>query len=462
MSFQPTEDLSCPICQDIFSDPVVLSCSHSFCKDCLQTWWAGKPSRECPLCSRKSSRTDPPCNLALKNLCKAFLLQNPKAPPGPELLCHLHGEKLKLFCLEHQQPVCLICRDSKRHTSHRFRPSDEAARDQREELQKLLRPLQTKLKLFEHVQHNCDRITKHLKLQAQSTQSQIQEQFKVLHQFLREEEEARIAILKEEEEQKTVMMKKHAEALSRAVKTLSDTVSATEEDLRADHVRFLQLYGAAVKRIQQHPLLEDPQLPPGALLDVGKHLGNLSFNVWSKMKSVVSYAPVILDPNTANPEFCLSHDLTTVRHGQRQSLPENPERISYYRSVRGCEGISSGHLCWDLDVGDNTAWFVGMTEFVRWNKEKISRFWQVEFFNNKYSMRTVDQAPVFLRLKKKLQSIRVLLDWSRGKLSWFDPDTNTHLHTVTHTFAEKLFPCVGTLDKLPLKVSEGRISVTKE
>lgn len=300
-----------------------------------------------------------------------------------------------------------------------------------------------------------------MKVQAQYTESQIQEHFKVLYQFLREEEEARITLLKKEEEQKVMMMKEHTEALSRAIKTLSDTVSATEEELRADHVRFLQLYNAAVQRIQQHPLLEDPQLPPGALIDVGKHLGNLSFKVWNKMKNVVSYTPVVLDPNTANPEFTLSDDLTTVRHGQRQSLPENPERINYYRSVRGCEGIGSGHHCWDMEVGDNTAWFVGMTEFVQPSKEKESRFWQVEFYNNKYSMRTVEHPPTLLRVKKKLQRIRVLLDWNRGKLSWFDPDTNTLIHTVTYTFTDKLFPCIGTLDELPLKVLEGKVSVQK-
>lgn len=462
MSFQPSEDLLCPVCQDIFTDPVVLSCSHSFCKDCLQTWWRGKPSRECPLCNRRSSRSDPPCNLALKNLCKAFLLQKTKASSGSRLLCNLHSEELKLFCLEHQQPVCLICRDSKKHSSHRFRPSEEAARDQREELQRLLRPLQSKLTLLQHAKQNCDLITGHTQLQAQHTERQIQEQFKALYQFLRDEEEARIAVLKEEEEQKTGMMKKHTEALSRDIEVLSDMVGATEEELRADDVTFLQLYSAAAKRIQQHPLLEAPQLPPGALIDVAKHLGNLRFNVWNKMKKVVSYAPVVLDPNTANPEFLLSDDLTAVRHGERQSLPENPERIHYYRSVRGWEGISSGHHCWDVDVGDNGAWFVGVTEFVRWTKEKNCRFWHFEFYNNRYSVRTAESPPAVLRVRKRLQRIRVLLDWNRGKLSWLDPDTNAHIHTVTHSFTQKLFPCIGTVNQLPLKVLEGKISVTKE
>lgn len=417
------------------------------------------------MCKKRSSRSNPPCNLALKNLCKAFLLQNLKASPGSELLCHLHREKLKLFCLEHQQPVCLICRDSKRHSNHVFQPADEAAQNHREEFQKLLRPLQAKLTLFQQAEQNCNQMAKHTKLQAQYTQTQIQEQFGVLYQFLREEEEARIAVLKEEEEQKTKMMKKHTEALSREIQTLSDAVGAAEEELRRDDVSFLQLYNAAVRRLQQCSLqcslLEVPHLPPGALIDVAKHLGNLRFNVWNEMKKAVSYSPVILDPNTASPELLLSHDLTTVQHGERQSLPENPERINYYRSVRGWEGISSGHYCWDVDVGDNRAWLVGMTELVRPNKEKNFRFWHVEFYNSRYSIRTAESPRAVLRVKKQLQRIRVLLNWSRGKLSWVDPDTNTYIHTVTHTFTEKLFPCISTLNEPPLKVVEGKISVTK-
>uniref|UniRef100_A0A667YE37 Uncharacterized protein n=1 Tax=Myripristis murdjan TaxID=586833 RepID=A0A667YE37_9TELE len=195
------DDLCCPVCHDVFKDPVVLSCSHSFCKACLHSWWTEKPTKNCPVCKRRSSRKHPPCNLVLKNLCEAFLLErDQRASAGSELLCSLHSEKLRLFCLDHQQPVCLVCRDSKKHTDHKFRPIDEAAQDHREELQKSLKPLQEKLELFNKVKGNCDETAEHIKVQARRTERQIKEEFKKLHQFLQEDEEARIAALREEEE----------------------------------------------------------------------------------------------------------------------------------------------------------------------------------------------------------------------------------------------------------------------
>ncbi|KAG1926541.1 tripartite motif-containing protein 35-like [Pimephales promelas] len=282
------EDFSCPVCQEIFKTPVLLSCSHSFCKECIQHFWRTKETQECPVC-RKLSRHEPSNNLVLKNLCESFLKErNERRSSGSEEICSLHSEKLKLFCLEDKQPVCVVCINSQKHDNHKFRPIGEVVSSYKEELNTALKSLQEKLQHTEDIKGEFEKTVQHIKFQAEHTERQIKHQFEKLHQFLRDEEEATITALREEEEQKKQMMKEKLEEMNTHISDLSHTINDIEKMMKANDVCFLKEFPVSMERVQiSQP---DPQMASGALIHVSQYLGNLPFRVWMKMQDIVQYS----------------------------------------------------------------------------------------------------------------------------------------------------------------------------
>ncbi|MEQ2171474.1 hypothetical protein GOODEAATRI_011040 [Goodea atripinnis] len=461
MFSQAEDDLSCSVCQDIFKDPVVLQCSHSFCKVCLQSWWYEKQVQMCPLCKEISSSSEPPCNLALKNLCETFLLERgQKVPAESEDLCHVHHEKLKLFCLDHQKPVCLVCRDSKAHSNHSFRPIDETVCQHREELNGYLMLLKEKLHLFNEVKENFDQTGEYMKVQAKRTEKQIKDQFKKLHQFLQEEKEARISVLRKEERQKRTVLNQKIEALKEQISAMSEIIRTTEDELRAPDISFLQNYKTTKFGIQRRPLLDYTKPVSGLLIEEAQHLGNLVHNIWIKMKNIVSFFPVIMDPNTAHPELFLSDDLTSVTFGPRQKLPDNPERFDQHCCVLGFEGFDSGTHSWDVEVRHYKCWGVGVIKESVLKKGEIQTgYWEVCLTHGKYEVLSPPLPDKTLSVKN-LQRIRVQLDFNKGRLSFIDLDTNKVIHSFKHAFNEKLFPYFANNNESSLKILPSAISET--
>ncbi|XP_067312249.1 nuclear factor 7, ovary-like [Pseudorasbora parva] len=435
MASQAEYDFHCPVCCEIFKDPVVLSCSHSFCKECLQQFWRTMETQECPVC-RISSRHEPSINLELKNLCKLFL----KKIHSSEELCSLHGEKLEFFCLEDKQPVCLVCFTSQTHITHKLRSIDEVASSYKEELKTALKSLQEKHK---HKEGEFEKTVQHIKSQAEHTELQIKQQFEKLHQFLRDEEEATITALREEEQQKKQMMKEKLEEMNRNISALSHTIKDMEEEMiEAKYVCFLKEFPVLMERVQiSQP---DPQMASGALIHVPRYLGNLPFRVWKKMQDIVQYTPVILDPNTAHPRVVLSEDLTSVRYiWDEQPLPDNPERFDICECVLGSEGFNSGTHCWDVEVKESECWSLGVTTAS--NQRKGRNICNTDVWSVQYDPYKLGGSG--FQVEEDLDRVRVYLDYDGGTVSFSDPETNTHLHTFTTTFTDTLFPFFCNLDE---------------
>ncbi|XP_078147042.1 zinc-binding protein A33-like [Centroberyx gerrardi] len=393
LSFQ--EGLCCPVCLQVYTEPAMLQCGHSFCKTCIHNHWGEKIVRKCPLCVTVVHETDPPTNFALKSLSESYKRKRSLSDPSG-------GDG------EDTQPC-----------------------------QTLPKPVKEKQDAFEEVKRFCDASIAHIKNQSQDAERKIKEDFAELHVFLQQEEKNRIAALKEEEMQKTRIIQRITE-MNRDTFSLSDKLKAME-DLGADSL-FVQNFRTEIERCQS--ALPDAQLLPRSLINVAEHVGNLQFKVWERMMSIIQHTPVILDPNTASPRLSVSADLTEVTVADTwQQRPGNPERSTSYFQVLGSEGFSSGKHCWEVEVGNHPRWILGVTEEAVGRKEELCStprkgLWTIMKRRSKYK----DAVGKTLTLEKRPKRIRIQLDYENGAVSFHNAENDTPIYTCENTFTQKLYP----------------------
>ncbi|KAM6965917.1 zinc-binding protein A33 [Tautogolabrus adspersus] len=462
MSF-PEEDLTCPICCDIFTDPVLLACSHSFCRSCLRRCW-DTGLRECPVCRKRASKSSAPTNLALKNVCEALLEVRRQSSVVEEdnTNCGLHGEKLKLFCLVDKQPICVVCHSSKLHKSHDCSPIEEAALDCKDELSLSLKSLQDKLDSLKRIHETSADTFKYIKTQALETQRLIKSQFGQLHQALYQEESARIAAVKKEEEGRIAGLKDKIKELSEEVLNLTEIISIIQEQLKEEDMVLLKNFKDTQERGKSVALGSDSI--SGILIDVTKHVDNLKYRVWEKLLGQIDYTPVTLDPNTAHPCLILSDDLTSLQYSKRASCcPDNPERFHISAEVVGMAALGSGSHHWVVETGNNQDWLLGVASLsVPRNTEVSARpengFWTLCFRDGEFRAMTSPPAP--LKVPRPPKQVKVQLDYNKGTVSFSDPADDKLIYEFTTTFKEPLLPYFYTQSSHPLRIMPEKVLIT--
>lgn len=113
------QELTCPVCQGIFRDPMLLPCTHSFCRQCLEENF--KYSKKCPVCREECEKDKAIANRALNSTCESFLKQTNKRPKTiqpSDAVCNLHLKPLELYCEKDEEPVCVECVTL--HSTHRL------------------------------------------------------------------------------------------------------------------------------------------------------------------------------------------------------------------------------------------------------------------------------------------------------------------------------------------------------
>ena len=129
------EEVTCPICLKLLTEPLSLCCGHTFCQACItannkESTVSKERESSCPVCQSSYQPGILQPNQHVANIVET--LREANLSPEEEQksdLCERHGEKLLLFCKEDGKFICWLCERSQQHRGHHTFLMEEVAQE---------------------------------------------------------------------------------------------------------------------------------------------------------------------------------------------------------------------------------------------------------------------------------------------------------------------------------------------
>ncbi|XP_062904082.1 zinc-binding protein A33-like [Mobula hypostoma] len=450
-----TDEAICPVCLDIFTDPVSLECGHNFCRDCIKRCWEKDAKIACPECREQFKEIVFKANRALSRLAdKARELNlNPSAQES-KLHCEEHEEELKLFCETDKKLLCLICRDAREHKFHNFMPIKEAVEFYKEQVKSSLTSLTARKSVILRKEQQQEQQISEIRDQSRSLELYISSEFTQMHQKLTEKEQRLIRDLKKQEERAVDQIERHLSEIQRSLTSIEEAISMLQKQMeQKDDVVFLKEESCRKRRVGDDGTLGITE----GVLTLEKLIGPLPLPVWREMFDDIHPVSVTLDVETAGPGLEVSEDRRSVRWIRTlRELPDGGKRFTACPCVLGSEGFTSGRHYWEVEVAGNQGWGLGIAaesvERKGWVElSPKTGFWIIGRVDDGFNALTSTPSP--LPTGPIPGRVGVYLSYEPGTVSFYNADTKSHLYTFSgNKFTGKLYPFLETWDKSWLKI----------
>ncbi|NWI16116.1 TRI50 ligase, partial [Crypturellus soui] len=241
MSMDELEDqLLCPICLEVFKEPLMLQCGHSYCKSCVMSLSSELPGQLlCPVCRQCVDCSASPPNVTLARVIEA-LQSRGEAEAVPES-CPAHHNPLSLFCEDDQEVICGLCGTIGSHRQHKITPVSTTYCRMKEELSVLLTDVhQCKKNLdeqFSKLINNKIRIANEADVFKCVTRKEFQE----LHRFIDEEKATFLESIEGKATQLITSIEAQVKQTSDALQRLKEMESSLETLNNESQLDFIRV-----------------------------------------------------------------------------------------------------------------------------------------------------------------------------------------------------------------------------
>nr|XP_029136054.1 putative leucine-rich repeat-containing protein DDB_G0290503 isoform X1 [Labrus bergylta] len=155
-----------------------------------------------------------------------------------------------------------------------------------------------------------------------------------------------------------------------------------------------------------------------------------------------------MDPDTTHRRITLSADNTVMSTGEIQPVIDSPSRFDVSLAALGSTGFSSGRHYWEVSVAGRLCYQLGMASESAQRRGTIqfrpaNGYWTI-VLNKQGLYRAVYSTSVSLPVHTQVQTIGILLEYSKGQISFYDVSARSLMYSfVGQNFTDKIYPFIN-------------------
>ncbi|XP_029953454.1 tripartite motif-containing protein 16-like [Salarias fasciatus] len=296
------ESFSCSICLDLLKDPVTIPCGHSYCMECIQSFWgeedeekihscpqcrqtftarpvlvkntmlaalmeelkrsrlqaapadhcyAGAEDVACDVCTGRKLKAFKSCVVCVASFCEQHLQPHRDAAPlkkhklvDPskmlqDNMCSRHDEVMKMFCRTDQQCICFLC-SVDQHKGHDTVSAAAERTERQRELEESRQIIQQRIQDAEKDVKLLEQEAKNIHVSADQTVEDCEKTFSQLIRLLQERSRDVEQQVRSQQQTEVSRVRELQEKLEQEIAELKRTDGQLEQlSHTEDHTEFL-------------------------------------------------------------------------------------------------------------------------------------------------------------------------------------------------------------------------------